>query len=113
MEIRGIGDKVAAQIHTGGYLTPVQVALEEDANRFAALTGLDSKKAKQIVAAAKKWLAQRGVSAEEAVEHEEIRAAWLTLNQSRYDSHVETHGIPEADAGGSDGADAADSDTES
>jgi hypothetical protein len=106
MEIRGIGDKVAAQIHAGGYLTPVQVALEDDSNRFAALTSLDSKKSKQILAAAKKWLAQRGVSAEEATEHEEIRAAWLTLNQSRYESHVETHGEPEADAGGADAADA-------
>ena len=113
MEIRGIGDKVAAQIHAGGYLTPVQVALEDDANRFAALTSLDSKKAKQIVAAAKKWLAQRGVSEEEATEHEEIRASWLALNQSRYDSHVEAHGLPEADAGGADAADAADADTES
>ncbi len=99
MEIRGIGDKVAAQIHGGGYLTPVQVALEDDANRFAALTGLDSKKSKQILAAAKKWLAQRGVSEEEAAEHEEIRAAWLTANQGRYESHVAAHGVPESDAG--------------
>lgn len=99
MEIRGIGDKVAAQIHTGGYLTPVQVALEDESNRFAALTGLDGKKSKQILAAAKKWLAQRGVSAEEAAEHEEIRAAWLAANQSRYESHVAAHGEPEADSG--------------
>ena len=101
MEIRGIGEKVAEQIHRGGYLTPVQVALEDEAGRFAVLTGLDGKKSKQILAAAKKWMSQRGVSDEEAAEHEEIRAAWLAANQSRYESHVAAHGFPDAD-GGSD-----------
>ena len=101
MEIRGIGEKVAEQIHRGGYLTPVQVALEDEAGRFAVLTGLDGKKSKQILAAAKKWMSQRGVSDEEAAEHEEIRAAWLAANQSRYESHVAAHGAPDAD-GGSD-----------
>lgn len=71
MKIRGIGDKVAAQLYDAGYTDPMFVVAEDSAERLASLTGLDVKKCKQILAAADKWYNQQGFSDDEKEEHQE------------------------------------------
>lgn len=71
MKIRGVGEKVAAQLYDAGYTDPLFVAAANDADQLALLTGLDVKKCKQILSAADKWYNQQGFSDEEKEEHEE------------------------------------------
>lgn len=71
MQIRGIGDRVAAQLYDAGYTDPLFVVAENDADRLAALTQLDVKKCRQILAAADKWYQQQNFSDDERAEHEE------------------------------------------
>lgn len=69
-KVRGIGDKVAVNLYEAGYQTPLHIVAEEKADRLAELTGLDEKKAKQILAAAQKWYAQQNFD-EAAIEENE------------------------------------------
>lgn len=71
MQIRGIGDRVAAQLYDSGYTDPLFLVAENDPERLAALTQLDVKKCRQILAAADKWYQQQNFSDAEREEHEE------------------------------------------
>ena len=73
-EIRGVGDKVAAQLYDAGYTEPLFVVAEDDAERLAELVGIDIRKARQIMAAAHKWYDQQGFSELEREEHEDAFA---------------------------------------
>ncbi len=75
--IRGVGERVAAALHEGGYPKPIHLVFEDDPDRVASLSGIDGKKAKQILAAAKKWYAQQTLSDEERAEHDEECADFL------------------------------------
>lgn len=67
-QLRGVGDKVAEVLHAGGYTKPNHLLMEKDAKRMAALTGLDFKKCRQLLAAAQKWAKMQKLSAEELAE---------------------------------------------
>ena len=71
MQIRGVGDRVAAQLYDAGYTDPLFLVAENDADRLASLTQLDAKKCRQILAAADKWYQQQNFSDEEREEHAE------------------------------------------
>ncbi|MCB9506600.1 MAG: transcription termination/antitermination protein NusA [Myxococcales bacterium] len=75
--IRGIGAAVAVAVHAAGYTKPLHLVYETDADRLAAMSGIDGKKAKQLLGAAEKWHKQQRWSEEElseqASEGEEFR----------------------------------------
>lgn len=71
MKIRGVGEKMATQLYDAGYISPLFVVAENDAEQLATLTGLDLKKCQQILAAADKWYEQSEFSEEESAEHQE------------------------------------------
>lgn len=71
MKIRGVGEKMATQLYDAGYISPLFVVAENDAEQLATLTGLDVKKCQQILAAADKWYEQSEFSEEEIEEHRE------------------------------------------
>jgi|SRR5690625_1944498 len=71
MKIRGVGEKMATQLYDAGYISPLFVVAEDDAEQLATLTGLDLKKCQQILAAADKWYEQSDFSDEEREEHQE------------------------------------------
>jgi N utilization substance protein A len=89
MQLRGIGDRTAQQVHAAGYTKPLHLAFEEDLERFAALCGLDAKKAEQVLTAAKRWYESQTISADEAAEQAEARTEFLEEVQARYAAFLE------------------------
>jgi N utilization substance protein A len=73
-EIRGVGDKMADDLHGAGYTDRRHLAWETDADRMSALTGLELKRCKQVLAAAAKWYEQQSRTPEEQEEEAEARA---------------------------------------
>ncbi len=87
--IRGVGAKVATAIHDAGYSKPVHLAFEDDVPRFAALTSLDPKKSKQILAAASKWYEQQNWSDEEKAEHADDREDLMEVLTELHEQLIE------------------------
>ena len=68
-KIRGVGAATAAAVHAAGYTRPLHLVYETDAARLAAMSGIDPKKAKQLLAAAQQWYRLQQWSEEELAEH--------------------------------------------
>jgi len=117
-KIRGVGEKVAVDLHAAGYTKPLYVSFEVDAERMARLSGLDPKKCKQIIATAKKWYEQEKFSEDVLEEHVEEREEFFELLAARVlaaaedaaedaaDSSTDDAAEPATDASTDSGADA-------
>lgn len=82
--IRGVGEAVAQALFAAGYTRPIHLAFETDADRMAGLSGIDPKKARQVLAAAEKWMAQQRFSDEEREEHEDEREEFIESIADRW-----------------------------
>ena len=94
-EVRGVGEKVAEALHAGGYTKPLFLAFEDNVDRVAALTGVEGKKAKQILAAAEKWFGQKQFSEDELEEHGEEKAEFLEEIEELHQAMLEQEATPE------------------
>lgn len=94
-EVRGVGEKVAEALHAGGYTKPLFLAFEDNVDRVAALTGVEAKKAKQILAAAEKWFGQKQFSEDELEEHGEEKAEFLEEIEELHQAMLEQEATPE------------------
>lgn len=101
MQVRGVGEKVAAQLYEAGYIEPLFLVAEDDADRLAQLTGLDVKKCKQILSAAEKWYSQQGFSEEEIAEHHEafghLRQEFIAMAEELARASASAEDINETD----------------
>ncbi|MFT6629761.1 MAG: N utilization substance protein A, partial [Flavobacteriales bacterium] len=105
-QIRGVGEKVAESLHAAGYTKPQFLTYEDDAERMASLAGIEPKKAKQILAAATKWFAQKTLSADELEEQAEEREEFLEEIQEMFEEKQEQE-VGSAEAAAVAAADAA------
>jgi N utilization substance protein A len=87
-KIRGVGEKLAEQLHHAGYTRPRYLSYEDNAERMARLAGLDLKRCKQLLALAAKWYEQQNYPADEAEEHQEERGEFLSLIDDRYQTLI-------------------------
>jgi N utilization substance protein A len=87
-KIRGVGEKLAEQLHQAGYTRPRYLSYEDNAERMARLAGLDLKRCKQLLALASKWYEQQNYPADEAEEHQEERGEFLSLIDDRYQTLI-------------------------
>ena len=87
-KIRGVGEKLAEQLHTVGYTRPRYLFYEDNAERMARLAGLDLKRCKQLLALASKWYEQQNYPADEAEEHQEERSEFLGVIEDRYQALI-------------------------
>lgn len=71
MKIHGVSEKMATQLYNAGYISPLFVVAETDAEQLATLTDLDLKKCEQIIAASDEWYEKQEFSEEEIEEHKE------------------------------------------
>lgn len=68
-EIRGVGPKVAAKLHEGGYVKVEHVAFAQDTDAMAAAAGIPAKKGRQLWYAARELVQkEHGLESEEAME---------------------------------------------
>lgn len=70
-KIRGVGERVASLLYDSGFTDPIFLVAVQDPEPVTQLTGLNAKKATQILEAADKWYLQQEFSDEERAEHEE------------------------------------------
>jgi len=87
-KIRGVGEKLAEQLHQAGYTRPRYLSYEDNAERMARLAGLDFKRCKQLLALASKWYEQQNYPADEAEEHQEERGEFLSLIDDMYQTLI-------------------------
>jgi N utilization substance protein A len=87
-KIRGVGEKLAEQLHQAGYTRPRYLSYEDNAERMARLAGLDLKRCKQLLALASKWYEQQNYPADEAEEHQEERGEFLSLIDDMYQTLI-------------------------
>ena len=86
---------MAEALHAGGYTKPLFLAFEDNVDRVAALTGVEAKKAKQILAAAEKWFGQKQFSEDELEEHGEEKAEFLEEIEELHQAMLEQEATPE------------------
>jgi transcription termination/antitermination protein NusA len=87
-KIRGVGEKMAEQLHSAGYTRPRYLSYEDNAERMAALSGLDIKRCKQLLALASKWYEQQHYPADEVEEHQEERGEFLESVDEKYQTLI-------------------------
>lgn len=87
-KIRGVGEKMAEQLHSAGYTRPRYLSYEDNAERMAALSGLDLKRCKQLLALASKWYEQQHYPADEVEEHQEERGEFLESVDEKYQTLI-------------------------
>lgn len=73
-QVRGVGAKVARNLHEAGYRTPLHLAFVEDTDTMASAAGIPAKKGKQLMHAARDQLMRDEGLDEEGFEAR--RAAW-------------------------------------
>ena len=87
--VRGVGVKMAVEIHSAGYTKPIHLVFEDDPERMSFITGLDRKKCKQVLAQADKWYAQQAWSDEERAEHDDDREDFVEEIAERFEEAKE------------------------
>lgn len=87
-KIRGVGEKLAEQLHTAGYTRPRYLFYEDNSERMARLAALDIKRCKQLLALASKWYEQQNYPAEEVEEHQEERGEFLSGIEDKYQALI-------------------------
>jgi N utilization substance protein A len=87
-KIRGVGEKMAEQLHEAGYTRPRYLAYEDNAERLATLSSLDLKRCKQLLALAAKWYEQQHYAPDELEEHQEERSEFRAHIDQRYQERL-------------------------